>query len=344
MDHSNDFSAEDSQSKIAFRADANQTIGAGHLMRCLALAKAARDLNVESEFLLGETDENWSALVRDSGFQVRWIDPLVDAEETASFANSHQADWIVVDGYDFDGDYFTKLKEGSHFMVLAIDDCFDRGVLPVDVVLNGNPYANESHYPDYHEEVLLFTGSEYSPLSPEFAASRKRAATQTNDSPKILITFGGTQSDAVVIEALDALVDAGVKGNVLVMGKFTATDEKIAGYIPNLSIEKRAFSDHIVEIMIDSDFAICGGGSTSLQLACLGVPCIALPIAENQTMLIKYLEGKGAIATPMGSRLSLADTVTQLMDPTRMREMSVAGSSLIDGLGSERIIRRLFQL
>ena len=54
---------------IIFRADANETVATGHLMRCMTIADACREKGMECEFWLAEDKE--TERLRQAGFSYR---------------------------------------------------------------------------------------------------------------------------------------------------------------------------------------------------------------------------------------------------------------------------------
>src|SRR5450755_2410139 len=114
-----------SLNNILFRADASSAIGSGHVMRCLALAKAWQHAGGGACFLtaesIGALDERFAQEdVRHERIAVQPGTPE-DAEQTVAWARRLGASWIVVDGYRFRPDYIHPLKM-SGVRVLALDD------------------------------------------------------------------------------------------------------------------------------------------------------------------------------------------------------------------------------
>ncbi|MEZ6084426.1 MAG: hypothetical protein R3E58_10935 [Phycisphaerae bacterium] len=58
---------------ILIRCDADAAVGLGHLMRCLAIAGALRDLGVRVEFAMGELSSFAAQTLQDEGFCVHEI-------------------------------------------------------------------------------------------------------------------------------------------------------------------------------------------------------------------------------------------------------------------------------
>ena len=53
--------------KLLFRADGNASIGAGHVMRCLSIADAARDKGIECIFVAAGDD--FERIIADRGYR-----------------------------------------------------------------------------------------------------------------------------------------------------------------------------------------------------------------------------------------------------------------------------------
>ena len=90
---------------LIIRADASTEIGTGHVMRCLALAQAWQDAGNKATFVMAMKSPAIEARLRSEGFEVVIVQQTPgsaeDAVQTEGVANQHNAQWIVVDGYQF---------------------------------------------------------------------------------------------------------------------------------------------------------------------------------------------------------------------------------------------------
>ena len=109
---------------VAFRVDSSLKIGAGHVMRCLALADGMKDMGAEAVFVCREHEGNLSKLIAERGFRVlglaapedhwtldeparpyaEWLgtDWQTDADQTIKALGGIYPDWLIVDDYALD--------------------------------------------------------------------------------------------------------------------------------------------------------------------------------------------------------------------------------------------------
>src|SRR5215203_2632298 len=94
-----------------------------------------------------------------------------DAHETAELAHEHAAEWVVVDGYQFDAEYQKTLKNAG-CRLLVIDDHGRAGSYAADLVLDQNLNAQPASYASRAAETRLLLGVRYALLREDFARWR----------------------------------------------------------------------------------------------------------------------------------------------------------------------------
>ena len=95
-----------------------------------------------------------------------------------------------------------------------------------------------------------------------------------------------------------------------------------------------------------ADLAISAGGSTCWELAFMGVPTLAIILADNQQAIAQGLEEEG-VAVNLGgyghlSREIIARKFIEIANAASTRaQMSQRGRKLIDGKGTQRVLKDL---
>src|SRR3954452_4562928 len=90
---------------VLFRADGDERVGTGHVMRSIALAEACRDDGGDAIFAIAVGSPALIDRVRATGFEVVRVaaDPgsRRDALRTLAIAREADISWVAADGYRF---------------------------------------------------------------------------------------------------------------------------------------------------------------------------------------------------------------------------------------------------
>jgi len=100
------------------------------------------------------------------------------------------------------------------------------------------------------------------------------------------------------------------------------------------------------ELMEWADIAISSGGSTSWELAFMGLPAFVICFAENQIKAMDSLHNYGSVInlgwySAIKKEQLLIQMNNLLQDELLRRKMSKLGKDLIDGMGRFRIIENM---
>ncbi|MBC7435407.1 MAG: UDP-2,4-diacetamido-2,4,6-trideoxy-beta-L-altropyranose hydrolase [Bdellovibrionales bacterium] len=294
----------------AVRADSSLHMGAGHLMRCLTLARQARARGAAVEFICADLPGNLSALVTQQGFGLHLVrgpeggagpalfDGAADALQTLAVAGSRPWDWLVADHYDIDAGWETALRPMARHL-LVIDDLANRQH-DCDVLLDQNYYPGLEHRYDglLPPACRKLLGPRFLLLRPEFTEARARLARSTGPVRRILINFGGTDEANVTGLALDAMALLARPEIALdvVMGATTphrAQAEARVAALPDCCLHVQ--TSRMAELIASADLAIGACGSSTWERCCLGLPTLALVLADNQRQGAAALHAAGII-------------------------------------------------
>ncbi|MGD1809774.1 UDP-2,4-diacetamido-2,4,6-trideoxy-beta-L-altropyranose hydrolase [Dapis sp. BLCC M126] len=339
--------------KLLIRVDASTKIGTGHVMRCLALAQALQDEGGEAIFALATHAPNLESRLRSEGMKVVHIDVKLgsteDASETSDLANSCGCQWVVVDGYHFLGEYKRQIKDAG-LSSLFIDDYGNSEYYYADFILNQNVYAHEGFYQNRESYTKLLLGTKYALLRREFCQWQEWVREIPPVARKILVTLGGADPDNVtlkVIQALQEVIIDGLEVVVVVGGSNPHYEELLAAVEKSeVSIELRKNVTNMPELMAWADIAIAAGGSTTWELAFMGLPSLLIVLADNQRAIAETLNKIG-VSVNLGwhsdvSANCLSQNITQLIKEEKKRsQITKLSQQLVDGDGSSRVLMEL---
>jgi len=334
--------------ELLLRTDASESIGTGHVMRCLALAQAWRQGGGSATFAMSACPPSLCNRLRDEGMEISSIAApraaADDARETARLARELDAKWVVLDGYDFDADYQHTLRE-SRLCALVVDDEGQAPRFDADVLLNHNAYATPQLYANNAPHARLALGGRYALLRSEFEPWRLWRREIPDHARRILVTTGGSDPHNAAGKILDGLGRLSMRELelTLVIGPACAHRDELE--LAAAAMNARVVHDvrHMPELMAWAHVAITAAGSTCWEMAFMGLPALTLVIADNQEKIARCLSERGAAHAlgraedlqPQAVALALARL---LDDPLERTTLSRAGRRLIDGRGAARVV------
>jgi UDP-2,4-diacetamido-2,4,6-trideoxy-beta-L-altropyranose hydrolase len=339
--------------RLLVRADASLRMGTGHVMRCLALAQGWQDQGGQVLFATAENPVGLEDRLAAEGFPVERLTVEAgspeDARLTAGLAKRWEAAWVVVDGYQFSGRYQRLVKDAGPAL-LALDDYGHAEYYWADLILNQNPHAGETLYPNRRSGTQLLLGCRYALLRREFLKWQSWRREIATDACKVLVTLGGADPDGATLKVVQALARIEVRPleGMVVVGAGNCHLEALQSLVAASGAPVRLASNvsDMPERMAWADVALSGAGSTCWELAFLGLPALLLVLADNQREIAAELARKG-VARSMGwhAKATSAELEKAIIDllhdaPTR-RAMNAEGRRLIDGKGAARVIQAM---
>jgi UDP-2,4-diacetamido-2,4,6-trideoxy-beta-L-altropyranose hydrolase len=330
---------------ILFIPDAGPTVGGGHVMRSLTLARALEDAGAICQFLITPAGK---AVFDAFGGGISYIEThdITQAELVecaASVARNNQA--VVIDHYGLTAADHRAIAAGRP--TLVIDDLADRP-LAADLVLDSGPARKASDYDGLvppRAELLL--GPNHAPVRPAFAALRKEALARRADAPpvrRILVSLGLTDVRGItgrVVDLMLPLVGDAVLEVVLGSGAPSLPRLRdLAGTEPRLALH--VDSQDMPRLTLEADLAVGAGGSTSWERCVLALPTLLLVLAANQREASATLAAADAVlaldvADPNFDAAFAAALTRLLADPLLRDRLSAASAAVCDGRGAARV-------
>lgn len=342
--------------KIVFRVDASVLIGSGHVMRCLVLADALKSKEHEIFFACMPLKGDMRAYINERGYEVinltapeneltpthdadyvAWLQKSVDEDARDFVVAVSDADLVITDHYAIDNEWQSMVTKALNCRLFAIDDlarCHH-----ADLVLDQTLGRESSDYDESRTRVLV--GSEYALLKPSFANKREQALSRVlpESRAKVLVSMGGIDAPNAtlrVLKALDGKVDADF--TVLLSPRaphFNVVKTWCASKTNVMHIE---FCSDMASLMLSHDVAIGAPGTTSWERACLGLPNIIVPLADNQQLTCEQLvKHNAAIKIDIDN---IPDSLLQGYQTTldQWQEFKQANLALCDGRGVRRVV------
>jgi UDP-2,4-diacetamido-2,4,6-trideoxy-beta-L-altropyranose hydrolase len=335
---------------LTIRADACAEIGSGHVMRCLALAQAWQDAGGEATFVSAMKSPRIEARLKSEGIEVVHLESVPgcvsDADETRAVADQQNALWIVVDGYQFDGNYQRRIRESGR-KLLSIDDYGHADHYYADIVLNQNIHANANLYSKRQSYTNLLLGTRFVLLRREFLKWQGWKRDIPPIAKNILLTFGGSDNQNITCRVIQALKQTHLNGTEIcvIAGLTNPRLEDIRRKLTDSHFNFKLLSsvNDMAALMAWADLAVSASGSTCWELAFMGLPSLILPLADNQVGIAEELDRKrAAIRLEVQELDSSPDMASRIGDVIRScdtRSMITENEQkLVDGEGSERAL------
>ena len=318
-------------------------------MRCLALANACRDTGIAAHFVgriedgivlsrINQYGHGYTALP--TGSEDGWLDWI-----------SREVGWVVLDGYGFGWKDHRNIHDAGA-KLLVIDDMANLDIYETDVILNQNFSANAADYHLAHESKMLM-GPRFALLRQEFIG--RRPALRDLGGRRLLVTLGGSDPQGVallVVEALAKIHDMQLEVRLIAGSSNPHLSQLIAAAelarTSGHKIDVLHYTDDMPGAMAWADFAVIAGGSTSLEVAYMGLPALVLTLADNQAPIAAAMQTSGAAESLGWYNTLTADTLAAAMrrlinNAARGKRMTMHGQSLVDGLGAKRVVESVLE-
>lgn len=318
---------------VYFRTDGNESIGLGHIYRCLSLAGILQPA-FESVFIFSKTPRHLFEKIdflkvksmfiehSDEQLEMQWIESSVPSSSL-----------IVIDSYEFTDGYFRDLLQRGYKTVFVDDQN----------KINTEAYAIINHLVgsernNYLKAKKIFLGPAYAILREEFLKAVHKPSKKIGES--IFVSLGGADKDHVTNKVVKCLLTLGKKINVLIGAGFTGQQELeiISRANPRAKIFKEKPASEIIELISDSEFAVITPGMISYELFTIGIPAVCGYISSSQRQVVSQFEEHGLIANGDDfNEVSLMEAIDRLT--LGLTDQMVSNQKKIfDGRSGERLV------
>jgi spore coat polysaccharide biosynthesis predicted glycosyltransferase SpsG len=311
--------------RYVFRADASQSIGAGHVMRSTAIAEEliARGKDV---VFVGEISElPW---VKERITTLGFTDVFT---ETSEYLSSSKSDILLLDTYLIDiNDAFISPENWLHVIVIV-----DELTPNYRCTLRIHPGVDS----DWVGNALIPTlaGPKYIPIRSSLS-KKKQISNDMERSLRIAVVAGGSDPYGLVHEIANILVKIPVQFEVSLFS-VSDLDSTLDSRFKYIEIGQR-----LDDLTMDVDLVITTASTSSLEFLARGL-CVGLVCAvDNQRQYYNSL-GKLGVAAQLGFR-TLDNSweldeqkIYSLISSTELRmNLMTKAVGLVDFSGASRIV------
>jgi UDP-2,4-diacetamido-2,4,6-trideoxy-beta-L-altropyranose hydrolase len=336
-----------------FRCDASSEVGWGHFRRLYALAEVAqqtgrfkiyfitRSLPKSLEKKLTEIHAIHHKIADDASLdsELASVHALFDLMSKKNVI-------VCIDNYDWKSEFFEELKKDPRVCLVAFDDGQSRHYV-CDFLINQNLDAEKISF-SASSECQQLVGPQYVMIRDEIHTLRQHPTERMAEMFQFVVTLGGGDRWGHALKAIEAakLSTAKYETHVVVGSGWPHVEKarRLIGNHPRIHLyEDPSF---FPQLMARADLALCGGGSTTYELAYLGVPMLMTSLASNQTRIATAWADRG-----VGEYLGPAELVTPeilvekihywMERDQELENRGVSGQKMIDGRGKFRVLEKI---
>lgn len=347
-----ELTATTGSSRVAiFRADAAPEIGAGHVMRSLALAQALTQRGFRS--VLAHRPRTVETVGAAWFEGTEFIELNMPESAEAEWLRGHWPDGCdicVVDHYGRDAGFEAALG-GWARRIVVFDDLAEHDHA-CDLLINSAPDVSAESYGDrVPADCVLLLGPAYAPLRPIFTRLRQQSLmrrTRTQTVRRVVVSLGATDPDNITVLVLASLARVAPRLAVdVVLGSGAPHRAAVRCRVEQSGglVQLHDTGGEIAELLVAADLTVGAAGVGAWERCALGLPSLVIPTAGNQCAVAAALEAGGAarvLAPPARTDAALDSALHELLEDADLRvAQSRAGAALVDGRGLARSAQAL---
>lgn len=339
--------------KIVIRADGNEHIGAGHIMRCMSIAKAAKSLGIDVSFVTA--DQSFLSILQYNGFKVYVLDSDYKAMEIEldvflPVLLKEKPDAVIMDSYYVTPYYMESVKNITK--LVYIDDVLSFPY-PTDILINYNIYASKTKYLKLYggkKIPTMLLGCKYIPLRDEFQDGKAIKIKPTVES--ILFSAGGADPERIAIRFVESIIANKNFNNIvfhIVLSSFEPDCDQIEEICKShTNVVLHSNVSRMSDLMLQCDLAVSAAGSTLYELCACGVPTITYVLADNQLPGATAFSDLGIMVNAGDYRTdedlikNITNKILSLVSDVEIRRiMQSKGMSFVNGNGAKKIVQEI---
>ena len=336
---------------IYVRTNANELVGAGHVMRCVTVSRQLKKLGEQSVFII--RDEDAKRILPESICAVQLkncLDMDNELQEMQEIMAVYGPGKILLDSYEFHKRYMSELRRFFE-KVITFDDMYAEK-FPADMLINYNIFYKRFDYSERYRGsgTKLLLGGAYVPLREQFQDLRLvRRETVKN----ILLICGGGDPLGFLVKVVQKICEADLYKTyhfIVVCGALNSDIDVLNGYgrkYPEIEVLRDVHN--MAGALQNADIVVSAASTVLYECCCVGVPTIFFTVADNQKYDMEAFSENGMMLyagdfSKEGMTVvdNIFSQIEQLsVDQERMMFMTNRMRKVVDGKGAERIAKEI---
>lgn len=337
---------------VFFRADSNNQIASGHIMRCISIAQAFKDMGQKVVFLVA--DDNPVEMLERAKMEYLilnsvWNQLTDEIETMKSILLKEEKPFLIVDTYQVSQYYVDELSSYANICYLGSKKEY---LGKLKALINYSTDIDFEFYSsNYGKDTKLLLGASYAPLRKEFLEITHRKS--KNGRCRILLTTGNTDPNGYVDRILNQIVSIDCFEQMevkVVVGRMFDNKHVLHDHFD--SFENITLHENVVSmstLMSESDLAVSANGTTVYELAAAKVPTISFAMVEEQVKSARKLSELGVVdycgELYKNEIICIEEIIKKIINyvskPQDREALAHNANSIIDGRGCERIVKSL---
>lgn len=330
---------------IFFRADSNDIIASGHIMRCISLASFFKDCGQDVAFLIA--DNHPVGMIENAKLDYiilnsKWDDLSCEYEIVIELLKKEVNPILIIDTYSVNRDYVDMVSPFAKVCYLGSKKEY---LGDLTCLINYSTEIDESFYYLNYPNTKLLLGPSYAPLRKEFHRIEEH---YNNHDFRILLTTGNSDPLNCTLMILQKMVEYEIINNCnidVVIGRmFNDVDVMISKFeiYENIKFHQGA---QISQLMKQSSLAVSANGTTVYELAASHVPTISFALTPEQISSAESLSKKGVLVYTgqMYSDMDrcivsiIENVLAFLKNPSDLVKLGRRANEVIGGNGCKKI-------
>jgi UDP-2,4-diacetamido-2,4,6-trideoxy-beta-L-altropyranose hydrolase len=330
--------------KFYFRTDASSTLGFGHVVRCISLAKKIKKNNENNEILfILNNDRNAQELVTLANFRsIIIVDEFDDSGFLLDYFPINKDKVIIIDNLrDYSVNTISELRRRGKTILMH---SYSEARFQCDLAIYPAGHLDSTFLDDPRWKLFsaeLVAGIEYCLLNKDILLQVPRS--EICSPPRIIsVIAGGTDPSSSLLKLFDWMneLDFSELEVQFLYGQGVSYIDEIAKKKLKNNIRFKQFT---VDAIAKSDLAICAFGVTVYELIYLNIPTITFGHTPQHVAASKRFSDRFRCTWDFGSivgrsKQEFSEMLYMLLAKgDQLHEMHLNTRGLVDGQGVQRV-------